>query len=365
MECNTQKQRWLDLDQIVLAEMRNPNGYGSVFKLSGRRRKPFIARKTVGYDDRGYPIYSVIGYYETRSEAMIALANFNGNPYNVNLAKLTFKQLYSLWSAEYFPKMKPSSKRIYAAAFRHSADLYDLQYSTIRKLHFQRCIDACDRGVATKGNMKLLYIQLDKYAYDQDIITKQFSKNLTVGSKTKSEKHRLVTDDEVKALWDRQGQPYVDDTLFMLYTGCRLSEMLQIRCRNVNLDDNTMIGGLKTEAGTNRVIPIHDKILPIVKQHLSGSEYLFNYQRNKTLDDPELAFVSLYTTRWKKAMKEYGFNHLTHDCRHTFISKLDAAGANKVSIDRIVGHVSKTIGERVYTHKTVDDLHEAIRLLSY
>ena len=64
-------------------------------------------------------------------------------------------------------------------------------------------------------------------------------------------------------------------------------------------------------------------------------------------------------------MKEYGFNHLTHDCRHTFISKLDTAGANKVAIDRIVGHSSKTIGEKVYTHKTVKDLHEAIQKLSY
>ncbi|STO37556.1 Uncharacterised protein [Gallibacterium anatis] len=31
--------------------MRLPNGYGSVFKLSGKRRKPFIARKTIGYDE--------------------------------------------------------------------------------------------------------------------------------------------------------------------------------------------------------------------------------------------------------------------------------------------------------------------------
>lgn len=54
--------------------MRNPNGYGSVVKLSGNRRKPFFARKTVGFNDKGHPIYEPIGYYAERKEAMMALA---------------------------------------------------------------------------------------------------------------------------------------------------------------------------------------------------------------------------------------------------------------------------------------------------
>lgn len=345
--------------------LKNPNGYGSVVKLSGKRRRPFVARKTAGYDDRAYPIYSIIGYYETRADAMMALADYNSNPYDIDLSKVTFKELYDLWSKENYPKMKSNSIRTYSAAYKHSQPLYELQYTSIRKLHFQRCIDACQRGVATKDNMKLLYTQLDKFAYDQDIIKKSYSKNLVTGEMKQSTKHKLVTDAEVQALWKLQGKPYVDDTLFMLYTGCRMSEMLQMRCANVDLKNNTMTGGLKTRYGTNRIIPIHSQLLPIISQHLSESEYLFDYPRNEKLKDPEGAFASLYLNRWKEAMKEYGFDHLTHDCRHTFISKLDAAGANKVSIDRIVGHSSKSIGEKVYTHKTIKDLHEAIKLLSY
>ena len=37
--------------------MKNPNGYGSVVKLSGNRRNPFAARKTKGWNDKGQPIY--------------------------------------------------------------------------------------------------------------------------------------------------------------------------------------------------------------------------------------------------------------------------------------------------------------------
>lgn len=48
--------------------MRLPNGYGSVFKLAGNRRKPWAVRKTVGWElnhktKRSKPIYHFVGYY--------------------------------------------------------------------------------------------------------------------------------------------------------------------------------------------------------------------------------------------------------------------------------------------------------------
>lgn len=59
--------------------MRNPNGYGSVYKLSGRRRKPYAARITLGFKpENGHPIYKFIGYYKTRAEAERALAEYQG-----------------------------------------------------------------------------------------------------------------------------------------------------------------------------------------------------------------------------------------------------------------------------------------------
>ena len=54
--------------------MKNPNGYGSVVKLSGNRRKPYAVRKTAGWNEKGHPIYINIGYFSTREEGLIALA---------------------------------------------------------------------------------------------------------------------------------------------------------------------------------------------------------------------------------------------------------------------------------------------------
>lgn len=49
--------------------------------------------------------------------------------------------------------------------------------------------------------------------------------------------------------------------------------------------------------------------------------------------------------------------------RHTFASLMDTAGANKLCIKRIMGHASPDITDAVYTHKTIEQLIEAIDLI--
>ena len=57
--------------------MRNPNGYGTVAKLSGNRRRPYIIKKTAGWKNNGQPIFVIVGYAATREEGNILLAEYN------------------------------------------------------------------------------------------------------------------------------------------------------------------------------------------------------------------------------------------------------------------------------------------------
>ncbi len=82
--------------------MKLPNGYGSVYKLSGKRRNPWVARKTVGWEineksKKAQPVYRFIGYYPTKSQAMKALAEYNLDPND--FSSITFAELFSRWSA--------------------------------------------------------------------------------------------------------------------------------------------------------------------------------------------------------------------------------------------------------------------------
>lgn len=348
-----------------MANYRNPNGYGSVTKLSGKRRNPYVVRKTVGYDDRAYPIYDVIGYYPTRKEAMMALAEYNHNPYDIDLSRITFKELYDRWCKTELPKKGRSSIANLKAAYKHCYTLYDRPYKDIRKFDMQACIDNCGKSYSTQAQIRNLFAQLDAYAYDQDIIKKGYSANLTTEEvQVKKERH-LFSDDDVKLLHQHEGEPYIDEALFMLYSGCRVSEMLLMKCKDIDLEQGIMKGGVKTAAGKERVIPIHPMILPLVKRHLSDDEHLFQYERSKRSNYPEVNVKVIFSKAWAETLQGLGLYHTTHDCRHTFRSKMDSADANKVCIDLIMGHKSTSVGERVYTHKTIEELKNAISKLSY
>jgi integrase len=70
-----------------------------------------------------------------------------------------------------------------------------------------------------------------------------------------------------------------------------------------------------------------------------------------------------YIYRFKKTMQTLGMSHTPHDTRHTFVTLLSNADANKVSIQRLVGHASQGVTDRVYTHKDMEQLRKAIELI--
>lgn len=223
----------------------------------------------------------------------------------------------------------------------------------------QDCIDRCGKSQSTQTNIKNLFGQLDKYAYDQDIIPKQYSVNLTVSS-TKTKKRNPFKYEEIKAIEANAGKPLYDETIFMLYTGCRVGEMLLVRSEDIDLVNRTMMLGLKTEAGKDRIVPIHRNLEPIIRAHI-GAEYLFNHERSKTAKYPERALRTQFLRNWSNLFQ----NHETHDCRHTFRSQLDRQGANRACMNMIMGHKGTDIGERVYTHKTIQELISTIDTLDF
>lgn len=337
--------------------MKNPNGYGTVAKLSGNRRNPFVVRKTKGWDERGYPIYETISYCPTREEGMMVLAEYNRNPYDIEAAKITLNELFEKWSEKKLPKLGSSLQSSLKSAFKHCAAIGGIKYRDLRSFHMQDCIDGCGCGYSTQWAMKNLFGHLDRFATELDVIQKMYSPLITAEAIPETSKQPF-TDEEVNAIWAIQDHEWVDSVLVFLYGGWRIGELLTLETANVNLTDWTIQGGIKTRAGKGRIVPIHSKIQSIVERRMAqGHKYLFALDGKKCT-------VSQYYPLWNAIMNEIGASHTPHECRHTFRSRLDSAGANKVCIDLMMGHKSKEVGERVYTHKRIEELREAIELIT-
>ena len=113
---------------------------------------------------------------------------------------------------------------------------------------------------------------------------------------------------------------------------------------------------MKTEAGKNRIVPIHPAIFDFVRARVDlEHEYLVLREDGRQMD-----YQHFKTTRFVPLMKSLGMDHLPHDCRHTFFSMLDAAGANHKAVETVGGHSSYKTTEKIYTHKDVEQLREAV-----
>lgn len=344
--------------------MRLPNGFGSVTKLSGKRRRPWMVRKTLGFDeDTGKQICQILGYYATRSEALSALAEYNASPYDLTVHRFTFSEVYDKWSARKYETISSSNVNGYKAAYKACTPLYKMPFADIRVAHLQNLMDHCGKGYQTRRKIKNLFGQLYDYAVIHEITEKDYSSFVDIGKPDEEKKTPRVpfSADEIRLLWDNaERMDFIDTVLIMIYTGLRIGELLEIRTADVHLDERYMTGGLKTEAGKNRVIPISRRIEPFIRARLqAGGEYLITNHLGQ-----QMSYNNYYDEKWKKIMEQLQLSsHRPHDCRHTFASLMDSAGANKLCIKRIMGHASTDITDKVYTHKDIAELIAAVDLI--
>lgn len=345
--------------------MKLPNGYGSVTKLSGNRRNPFMVRKTIGWNDKGHPIYLPIGYTKSREDGLCMLAAYNNDPWDINAHKITLQGLYDLWLDKKLPKLGKSLQGSLKAAYNHLKKLYDMKYREIKAIHMQDCIDTCGKGYSTQWAIKNLFGHLDSFALELDVINKSYAQLLSAESIPETTKDRL-SDEQIKTLWDayESGKyPWVDSILIFIYSGFRLSELLEMKCADIDLNEKIFTGGTKTASGKNRIVPIHPLIYDMVVNRMNeGNKYLLS-------SDGIHCYKSKYYIFYYEIIDELkifnseGERMTPHECRHTFRSLLDDAGANKKCIDMMMGHKSKDVGERRYTHKSIEKLREAIELI--
>lgn len=55
--------------------------------------------------------------------------------------------------------------------------------------------------------------------------------------------------------------------------------------------------------------------------------------------------------------------HIPHECRHTLQTRLDAMHADRICINKIMGHKPEIVSDRIYSHRTLEELRAAIMLL--
>ena len=334
-------------------QMRHENGFGSIVKLSGNRRKPYAVRITIGWED-GKQVRKYLGYYKSEAEALMALAEYHKNGYDIDLSKMTLGELYDRWIKRIEQKASEGVLKSHRMTYRRFGRLLNVPIVNIKADHLQDWMDGItDLAPATKKRMKSTMIQLWKYAIKNDIVSSNYAEYIEIKGKTEK-KGKIFTPEEIQALWDDIDNPTAQWILVLIYSGMRIGELLLLTKDDIHLDKHYAIGGLKSEAGRDRVIPIHNSTLPLVEKMLGNNKYLMRNMWNN-----QLSYASALE-HFKDYMNEKGWKHLPHDARKTAVSIMHSAGIPIETIRIIVGHSAKGVTEAVYLHKTPEELVEEI-----
>ena len=366
---------------------RLPNGFGQITEIKGRNlRNPFRASVTIGKKENGRPITKILkpqGYFRTYNDAYTALVEYNKNPYDLD-SDITVNELYHEWSKTHFETLESiSSARNIESAWKYCSDVYNMRVKDLRGRHIKGCMEngtiECKGKIHyptanIKSNIKSIFNQMLDYAVEYEIVERNFARTFNISDEIIKEvrhvkkEHITFTEDEMTILWNHlNDSKYVQIILFQCYSGWRPQELGQLKLSNIDLDNDIMIGGMKTTAGTNRIVPIHAKIKEIVKTLYSealelGSEYLINCTDAKNHQTSYKLTYEKYMHRYKKIIKSLKLNpeHRPHDPRKHFITIAKKYNVDEYAIKYIVGHAINDITEKVYTERQVDWLKSEI-----
>ncbi len=288
------------------------------------------------------------------------------------------------------PKNKPFGRhycRGMITAYNNSVNLYDKVYKDLRVSDFNAQLKESKKSADSQRQMVNLYLNLDKFALEEDIIEKGYAQFIpTVTSSRKEiknakikpiEKERLFTYEQIDYLWNieakstglkehskKEREIFIRDFwLMLLYSGCRADELLSIYTDNIFLDDNYFIGGLKTEAGINREIPIHPAVKHLWEKYYNPeNEFLFMQPNGKKVDYDY--YLYHFQNNFQKLHPAVS-DHTAHDARHTLRTELKKLNVKDIIINSIIGHSNNDVGDDIYTHISIDEKIEAIKLVTY
>ena len=344
--------------------MKRPNGSGTIIKLSGKRRKPFAVKitETIILDDTGKAkqVQKYVGYYEKQSEALEALDKYNKTPTEFETQKKptkkkpTFSEVYQLWLDDLSKKPKPLSRSSmdgYRAAYKKFEPLHDMVFEKISVKDFEDIAkEYVNMSHTSIKTMKLLTNQLYKTAMRYGITDKNLSELLIFYSTNdNANPHKIFTTEEIDALWANKRDFMARMLLILIYTGMRVRELLEMKTENVHLEERYMVGGKKTDAGKDRIIPISEKIVPLLN---TSGKFLIMYCGK------ELKYRHAYEIL-NEYMEGLGMNHDFHDTRHTTATLMEQADIDKLHRKLILGHASGDVTDR-YTHVSIEQLVEDI-----
>lgn len=325
--------------------LKRANGTGTVYKLQGRRRRPWIAAKNK----------TVIGYYETKTAALEALNRFAGRSLDERY-NMTFADVFEAWKEEHYKEITDIGQASYNRAFDVFAPLHKKKFRDLRTADFQSVLDPyMKQSHSTVSKHKQLITQMSAWAMREELITTNFAKFVRLPENMKKEKE-IFSDADIEKL-EGDGSEAAKIVLMLIYTGMRIGELFSLPLKDYH--ETYVIGGEKTEAGRNRVIPIRPEgreYFRYFSEHASGERLLSGYLGQRIPNN-------FRKRDYYPLLDRLGIKRKTpHATRHTYASHARRVGMPPEILQKILGHADYNTTANIYVHTDIEELLRAVEI---
>ena len=254
----------------------------------------------------------------------------------------TFAEVFDLYYHDKFGnagrEYSYATRQYPKTAFKKCEVLYDKPFSDITVEDLQNNLDSCKLKHSTLENIKNLYNGMYKYAYAHGIVDRELSKYVTIRIPDDDNHGTPFTPEELRMLWNMKDNITALRAIVMCFTGYRIGAY-----KAMNIHPDYFIGGNKTRAGKDNLVPLHSYIKPYIKR-----------------SEIRQMIPRYYRTDLRELLQQAGIrDHTPHDCRHTFSMLCDMYEVNPIARKKMLGH-SIDMSNDIYGHWDYDMLKKEI-----
>jgi integrase len=166
-------------------------------------------------------------------------------------------------------------------------------------------------------------------------------------------RERILSPEEARHLIECASPGLRPVLIVALNTGMRRNEILSLKWEDVDFGKSFVLIS-NSKSGKSRKVPMNATVYETLRAlPQASSDYVFFNSETKThIKNIRTAFLSACRSAEIKGVR-------LHDLRHTAASKMIEAGADLVTVSKILGHASIQMTMR-YAHPTPDNLRLAV-----
>lgn len=330
------------------------------------------------------PVRKKKGGFRTKREALEYAPVLKGETQTA--VRMTLEDVYIAWKPAYQKRIDPSTMACYVSAYKHFSPLHGVYIDQITPEQLQECMDKCPAGKRTHQNMRTTAGLLWHYAIDRNATDKDITKNLYTGKGTSVQREPLTPSEEETVRQAIGKERYAEYVYCLCYLGFRPGELLELKksqlfCANLAEkpeDEDIPVwyfkNGKKTDAGRDRIVVIHDRILPYIleRAYIPGTDlifprYSFAKVSKKRPVAPLLGFIQMSDEYFRESIFKPMMQRLKiaegkvpYGARHTFANKLKRASGADRDKAAMIGHSNYLFTQSAYQSSDLADLKKIV-----